>query len=244
MIVIPAIDLRGGRVVRLHQGRADEARVYADDAVDVARSWARQGAEWIHVVDLDGAFSGAPRNRTIVGRIVREIDVPIELGGGLRRWDDIERALALGVGRVVLGTAALADDALLARAVAAYCDRIAVGLDARGGRIRTEGWTTDSGSHIEQAIDRLEAIGVARVVYTDIARDGALRGPNIEATSRLAEATSMRVIASGGVSRVQDLARLAEVSARAGGGIEAAIVGKALYERRFTLADAITEARR
>lgn len=243
MIVIPAIDLKEGRVVRLHQGRAERCNVYGGAPLDVAETWVGQGAEWIHVVDLDGAFTGSRAHRAIVKRLARSVDARIELGGGIRGMDDIEDALSLGVARVVLGTIARTDPTIVERAVAVYGDRIAVGIDADEGRVRIAGWRTDSGERVADAAARLERLGVSRVIYTDIARDGAMTGPNVDATLRLASATSMNVIASGGVGRLEDLVRLAAAANAGGATIEGVIVGRALYENRFTLVDAIEATR-
>ena len=241
MLVLPAIDLKGGAVVRLRQGRAERETRYASDPVAVGREWQEQGARWLHVVDLDGAFSGRPKHLALLQQMVNAIDVPIQFGGGLRTRDNIERALTIGAARVILGSVALTDPDLLNSAVEQHEERIAVAIDGRGGKVSISGWQEDREASPVELASRLKAAGIARIVYTDITRDGTLKGPNVEATKRVAQETGLAVIASGGVSTLDDIRRLAQLQAV---GVEGVIVGKALYERRFTLAEAIAAARR
>jgi phosphoribosylformimino-5-aminoimidazole carboxamide ribotide isomerase len=237
MIILPAIDLRDGRCVRLSQGRKDSAKVYDGDPVDVAKAFAASGAEMLHVVDLDGAFAEPnSANRLKLREIIRAVDVPIQFGGGLRRSQDVAQVIELGVTRAVLGTIAVeAPETLIEMIRRLGARHIAVGIDAQKGRVVTHGWEQTesiSGLTLAQTVARL---GVERIIYTDVARDGMLHGPNIEQT-RLIAGTGVKVTASGGVSSLQDLKDLQAVSDI---GIDSVIVGKALYEKRFTLEEAL-----
>ena len=237
MIILPAIDLRGGRCVRLTQGRKDSAKVYDGYPVDVAKAFAASGAEMLHVVDLDGAFAEPnSANRRVLREIIRAVDIPIQFGGGLRRSKDVEQVIKLGVTRVVLGTVAAESPEILIEMVRRLGSRhIAVGIDAQKGRVVTHGWEqTESISALTLA-HRVAGLGVERVVYTDVARDGMLHGPNIKQT-RLIAGAGVKVTASGGVSSLQDLKDLQAVSDI---GIDSVIVGKAFYEKRFTLEEAL-----
>jgi phosphoribosylformimino-5-aminoimidazole carboxamide ribotide isomerase len=234
VILYPAIDLKGGRCVRLRRGDMKAATVFNADPAAQAREFAAAGAEWIHVVDLDGAFAGQPVNEPAVEAILAAIPIPCQLGGGVRDRATIDRWLGRGVSRVVLGTLALKEPALVKRVCRRHPDRIAVGLDARNGRIAVEGWArTAEVTALELGL-RFEDAGVAAIIYTDIDRDGVLEGPNVAATAELARALSTPVIASGGVSSLDDLRALA-----ATGVIAGAIIGRALYEGRIDLAEAI-----
>lgn len=232
--LLPAVDIRGGRAVRLVQGKADAETVYDDDPVAAARRWVDQGSEWLHVVDLDAAFEGDPRNRHLIADICAATGAQVQASGGIRTLDDIARSIGYGAARVVIGTMALEDPAFVGEALAAHGDRIVVGLDADGTTLRARGWTTEGGDLFE-ALAQLTALGVQRFVFTDIARDGMLGGPNLERLAQVAEATSARLTASGGVSSLEDLERLAGVHPR----VDEVIVGKALYTGRFTVADAL-----
>lgn len=236
MLTIPAIDLRGGAVVRLLRGRFDRETRYDADPVAVARRWREAGATWIHIVDLDGARAGRPSQLDVVRRIVTAVGGPIQLGGGLRTPSDIDAALHAGVDRVVCGSAVLSDLDVVAAAAARHGDRVAAAIDGRHGRVSIGGWTREADvSPVDLAI-RLRDAGIVRIVYTDITRDGTMDGPNVDATCRIARQSGCAVIASGGVSSLDDLrtlARLDEV------GVEGAIVGRALYEGRFTLPEAV-----
>lgn len=240
MLVIPAIDLKDGTVVRLHQGQAEQVTHYSCDPVSVAREWNGQGAKWMHVVDLDGAFFGCPKHLAVLERMVKASDTPIEFGGGLRSLLDIEHALRIGVARVILGSAALTNPELVREVVKRYGERIAVAVDVREGKVRTAGWQEESGNSPLDAVQRLKSAGIERIIYTDIQRDGTMRGPNIEATKQIAIDSGLKVIASGGVSTLDDIRRLKHLQEL---GVEGVIVGKALYEKRFTLTEAIQAAR-
>ena len=236
MIVIPAIDLKHGQCVRLLQGRKTDVTVYHDDAVAVAKEFASAGAQMIHVVDLDGAFSGAgSANREVVKRIVAAVDVAIEFGGGIRTLEDVAELCEAGVARVVLGTVAAETPELLQDFVDRFGARICVGIDARDGHVMTRGWEAASPVMAVELAHAVAACGVKRIVYTDIARDGMLVGPNIEQTLAVAQAADVKVTASGGVSSLDDIRRL-----RAAGEprLDSVIVGKALYEGKFKLEEA------
>lgn len=237
MIILPAIDLRDGRCVRLTQGRKDSAKVYDGDPSDVAKAFAASGAEMLHVVDLDGAFAEPnSRNRQVLRDIIRAVEIPIQFGGGLRRTKDVEQVLELGITRAVVGTVAAKSPETLNEMIDRFGSRhIAAGIDAQQGRVVTHGWEqTESLSALTLA-ERVLGLGVERVIYTDVQRDGMLAGPNIEQTCLIAE-TGLKVTASGGVSSLLDLRDLRAVSSC---GIDSVIVGKALYEGRFTLEEAL-----
>lgn len=244
MIIFPAIDLRRGRCVRLRQGRAEAETVYDDDPAAVACRWVAEGAQWLHVVNLDGAFGdagsgmGQPINLQRLAEIREAVpSTPIQFGGGVRSVADVERSLALGATRVILGTVAVAQPAVVSEAIECLGpERIVVGIDARGGQVATHGWRQTSETTAVALGQAMRQQGVLRVVYTDIARDGMLSGVNVEATAALARATGLRVIASGGVASVVDVRRL---KARAVDGIEGVIVGQALYTGAFSLAAAL-----
>jgi phosphoribosylformimino-5-aminoimidazole carboxamide ribotide isomerase len=232
--VIPAIDVLGGRCVRLAQGDYARATVYRDDPAEQAAEFAAQPIRRLHVVDLDGAREGRPRNADAIRRIVASVgSLPVQMGGGLRSLEAIDAALALGVDRVVLGTAALRSPELLASACRRHPGRIAVGIDARDGRVAVEGWLETTGTLALDLGKRARDAGAAAIVYTDIARDGMLSGPNLEATAALAEGVGLPVIASGGIGSEDDLARAAALAPR---GLAGAIVGRALYTGAVDLA--------
>jgi phosphoribosyl isomerase A len=238
LTLYPAIDIQDGRAVRLVQGREDSATVYDEDPVAAAQRWAEQGAEWLHVVDLDAAFHGEPRNRHLIADIIEATGVPVQASGGIRSLADLDASIGYGASRVVIGTMALEDPALVAEAVARHGDKVAVGLDADGTTLRARGWTRSSGDLFE-ALSRFSEMGIARVVFTDIARDGMLSGPNLDRLRQVAEVTTAHVTASGGVSSLDDLRALATAHER----VDGAVVGKALYADRFTLAEALRAIR-
>ena len=229
MLLYPAIDLMHGQAVRLRQGRAEDKTVYSDDPAAVARAWAERGGDWLHIVDLDAAFSGEQSNLDIVGRIAREAAVPVQLGGGLRDEAAIERALAAGVARVVIGTRAAESPDFVARAVQRFGgDKIAVGIDARDGMVAVKGWTRTTGVSALDLARGAAAAGAAAIIYTDIATDGMLQGPNFAATAEIVRAVPAGVIASGGVSSAADLVKLEHI-----GGLAGAIIGRALFDGRI-----------
>ncbi len=237
LTLYPAIDLRDGRAVRLRRGDYADETVYDDDPVGVARRFAAEGAEWLHVVDLDAALDGEPRNRHLVEAIVAATGLPVQASGGVRSMDDLDQRIAAGASRVVLGTMALEEPAFVGAAVARHGDKVAVGLDAQGRRLKARGWTTEVGD-LFSALHHFTLQGVARFVFTDIERDGMLAGPNVERLVEVAEATTARITASGGVATLDDLRTLATAHER----VDAAIVGKALYAGRMTLPQALAAA--
>ena len=238
MILYPAIDIRGGQAVRLLQGDYARETAYDADPVDAATRWAGEGAEFLHVVDLDGAKAGEPRNLEAVRRIAAAVECPIQVGGGLREKEAIEAVLAAGAARVVIGTAALRDPEFLDAAVAAHGERVVVSVDARGGKVSLSGWTETTGRDVAETVTELSERGVGRFLCTEIDVDGTMEGPALRELGRIATATSARVIASGGVGDLPDLEALALAGTLAP-NIEGAIVGRALYERRFTVAEGI-----
>lgn len=237
MTVYPAIDLKGGRCVRLAQGRADQETAYSDDPLEVAEGFRAAGAQWIHLVDLDGAFTGEMRNLEAVGRIAA-LGVAVQFGGGLRTPEAVAEVLGRGVRRAVIGTRAAESDAFVAELVREHGERIAVGIDAKDGKVAVRGWVGTTGADALALARRMEAAGVRTLIHTDVATDGMLSGPNLEAQEAMLGAVSCRVIASGGVGRREDVAALAALAGRHP-GLEGVIVGRALYERRVDLRDLI-----
>ena len=237
MLIFPAIDLYEGRAVRLYKGDYARMTVYSDDPVAVARDFKAQGAAQMHTVDLEGARDGGTPNLGTIERIVRETGLFVECGGGLRDMAAIDRAFSAGVGRVILGTAAVSDPALLAEAVGKYGEKIAVGADLRDGRVAIRGWREDSGLTAEDFLRRIEALGVRTVICTDISRDGAMRGANAELYERLQRDFGLELIASGGVSSLEDVRRLRTL------GLYGAIIGKAYYTGDIDLREAVEAAR-
>ena len=234
MILLPAVDIRDGRAVRLRQGDFADETVYADDPLEAARSFVEAGARFLHVVDLDGAREGEPVNLPHVERIAGELDVPVELGGGLRSIASIRRALAAGAARVVLGTAAFTDPDLLDEALSAFTSRVLVGVDVRGGQVSVAAWTRETQARGEDAIRRLQQQGATRFVYTNVDRDGMLEGPDLEEVRRVAEAVRGRFLYSGGIGSLEELVALRELRLVNLAGV---ISGKALYEGRFTVGE-------
>lgn len=232
MLVIPAIDLRDGKCVRLYQGSYEQETVYFDDPVKMAKLWRVQNARVLHVVDLDAARGDGGHNREVVRRIAGELDIPVQLGGGVRTMEDVEEALDLGVYRVIIGTTAVRDPEFVSEAVNRFtCNRIVVGIDARNGEVRVEGWTEGSGIDALDLAHDMEERGVRRIIYTDISRDGTLQGPNVEAYRALGQRlTKARITASGGVGGYRDLVRLKELCPYR---VDSVIIGRALYENRF-----------
>lgn len=234
MILYPAIDLKDGQAVRLYKGEMDKATVFHDHPASQALAFEKAGCEWIHLVDLNGAFAGAPVNRNTVNDILASVSVPCQLGGGIRDMATIEAWVDRGLSRVILGTVAVENPALVREAARLFPGKIAVGLDAREGRVATRGWATETDVVVTDLAKQFEDDGIAAIIYTDINRDGAMGGPNIAATEALAQTVNIPVIASGGVSSMQDLHDL-----KASGIISGAISGRALYDGAIDLADAL-----
>jgi phosphoribosylformimino-5-aminoimidazole carboxamide ribotide isomerase len=240
VILYPAIDIRGGKAVRLLQGDYERETTYDADPVDAAKRWAEEGAEFLHVVDLDGAKAGEPRNLDAVRRIAAAVDCPIQVGGGLRDADSVAAVLEAGARRVVIGTAALRDPRFLEAALAADGERVVVSVDTRGGKVSLAGWTETSDVEAPAAVAELTKRGVQRFLCTAIEVDGTMQGPAIDQLNQIAAATSAQVIASGGVG---DLSHLEQLARDSPPNIEGAIVGRALYEREFTVAQGISALR-
>lgn len=241
MIVIPAIDLKEGKCVRLEQGLMERDTVFCDNPAEQALEWERQGGGLLHIVDLDGAFAGVPKNRSAIEAIVKVVRIPTQLGGGVRDLSTIEAYLSLGVGRVILGTAAQRNPELVAEACKLFPGRIVVGIDAKNGMVAVQGWAEVTGSTAVELARKFEGYGVAAVIYTDISRDGMMQGPNIVATKELAEAITIPVIASGGVSSLKDIENLLAIEAS---GIAGVITGKAIYTGAIRLAEAVALTKR
>lgn len=236
MILYPAIDIRGGQAVRLLQGDYERETAYDADPVDAARRWADEGAEFLHVVDLDGAKAGTPQNLSAMQRIAAAVECPIQVGGGLRDAESVASILDAGAERVVIGTAALRDPEFLATAVDEHSDRIVVSVDGRNGKVSLAGWTETGDVDVAEAVSDLSKRGVTRFLCTAIEVDGTMEGPAIDELNRIAATTKAHVIASGGVG---DLSHLEALTRNAAPNVEGAIVGRALYERKFTVAEAI-----
>ncbi|MBW1955899.1 MAG: 1-(5-phosphoribosyl)-5-[(5-phosphoribosylamino)methylideneamino]imidazole-4-carboxamide isomerase [Deltaproteobacteria bacterium] len=241
MIIIPAIDIKGGKCVRLKQGRREEETVFSNDPVQTARHWVDAGAEWLHVVDLDGAFEKCPVSQSIVKRIRESVRVPIQVGGGIRDEDAISMYMDMGVDRVILGTTALSNPDRVEQAMARYPGRIAVGIDAKEGWVAVEGWTRATRIQATALARRFDGLGLSAIIFTDIHRDGMQTGPNIEATRAFASAISTPVIASGGVSSLEDIRNLLSLEHA---GVAGVITGKALYSGSLDLAEAIRIGKR
>jgi phosphoribosylformimino-5-aminoimidazole carboxamide ribotide isomerase len=238
VLVIPAIDLKDGRCVRLRQGDLHRETVYSDDPPAMARQWADRGARFLHLVDLNGAVDGNPKNLSAIEAIVRAVSIPVQVGGGIRSSDTIKRYLSIGVSRVVLGTAVLEQPALLDRACADFPRQVLVGIDARNGQVAVRGWTSLSGVTTHSLLDRLKGYDLSGIIYTDISRDGMLEGPNVADLVEVAARSPVPVIASGGVSRVEDVRAIKAIGPRVSG----VIIGKALYDGKLDLREALAAA--
>ncbi len=236
MLIIPAVDIKGGRCVRLLQGRKDSETVFSDDPSLMAARWEREGAEILHVVDLDGAFERSPQNVEAIKGILDKVNIPIQLGGGLRTMDTISMYLDLGAARVIVGTEAIRSPGLVEEACQAYPGRIIVGIDARGGMVAVDGWTETTEREAIDVAKSFETCDLAAIVFTDIDRDGMQTGPSIDQTRRLAESVSIPIIASGGVSNIDDIKSLLPLEAV---GVQGVITGRALYSGALDLKEAL-----
>ena len=231
ILIVPAIDLSDGKCVRLIQGVAGTEKIYCDDPVKMAILWRGENFKIIHVVDLDGAFGGSMKNFDVIERMVNAVDIPIQVGGGIRSFEQCQQLFDLGVSRVVVGTIAIENPDLLQRMIETFSARkVTIGIDAKNGIVKTKGWTEDTGITAVSLGLNMKQLGVERIVYTDIARDGMMTGPNIDAIRSLAQKTGLRITASGGVSGYKDLTALAALEPY---GVDSVIVGKALYENKF-----------
>ncbi len=240
MLVIPAIDLKAGRCVRLYQGDMDRATIYSDNPVATALRWQSEGAERLHIVDLDGAVSGAGVNTAVIEQICQALTIPVQVGGGIRSLDAIERLLSRGVARVILGTVAYRQPEVVATACQRFPGHITVGIDARAGKVAVQGWTEATELEASALARRCAGVGVSEIVYTDIARDGTEQGVNLDATLALARSVPLPIIASGGVASVRDIERLVPLESE---GIVGVLIGRALYTGAVKLAEAIAVAR-
>ena len=237
MIIFPAIDLKSGECVRLYQGEFSSSEVVGENPLEVALSFLEQGAEYLHMVDLDGAMSGTIGNANSINKVIKDIKIPIQLGGGIRSLDTIEMLLKKGLSRVILGTAALNNPSLVKEAVIKFGDKIAIGIDARDGYVAVEGWQTSSKIEYIDFAKQMESIGVKTIIFTDISRDGTLSGPNFYATGEINRKVTCNIIASGGMSDIKDIKELRKMN------LYGAIIGKALYCGNISLKEAIFEGR-
>ena len=239
MIIFPAIDIRGGKCVRLEEGRFDRETVFAENPLDAARRWVEAGTQWLHIVDLDGARAGKPVNLTAISEIARTFDVKVQLGGGIRTLETAEQVLAAGVNRLILGSVAARSPELVEQLCSRYGEKIVIGIDARDGEVAVDGWEKSGLLRVAELALLMKQVGAKRIIYTDISRDGMLTGVNVEATVRLARGLSVPVIASGGVASLDDVDALCAIEHE---GIDAAIVGRAIYEGALDFAAAQARA--
>ena len=240
MIIYPAIDIRGGRCVRLTEGRFDAETVFADDPAQMALKWAGLGAEFLHLVDLDGALAGEGKNVPVIERILKSVNIPVQLGGGIRNLATIEKLLDLGVTRLILGSAAVKNPELVQEACKKYPGHIAVGIDAKNGEVAIAGWGQGSGVAATELAKKMASFGVETIIYTDISRDGMLSGVNVESTAALARACGVPIIASGGVASIEDIRRVKAVESD---GVQGCIIGKAIYTGAVDLKEALALAK-
>lgn len=240
MLILPAIDLRGGNCVRLVKGDFKQETIYSEHPEEIALRWEGEGAEFLHVVDLDGALAGEPQNMDAIKRILQAVKIPVEVGGGIRSMESIDRLISIGVSRVILGSVAVHKEELVREACSAYGNRIVVGIDAKNGIVATDGWEKSASISAVELAKKLGAFGLETIIYTDISRDGTLSGVNVTETAHLARASGIKVIASGGVKSISDIE---ELKKRECDGIIGVIVGKSIYEGTLSLTEAIAASR-
>lgn len=240
MIIFPAIDIRGGKCVRLLKGDFNQETVFSDSPADMARKWQAQGAEYLHLVDLDGALAGSSQNLNAIEEILQAVDIPTELGGGIRSMEQIDQLLAMGITRVILGSVAVKNPDLVREACTKYGERIVVGIDAKDGIVAVEGWGKSGNIGVIELAQKMKEAGVKTIIYTDISRDGTLSGVNVEATVKLAQESGVKIVASGGVKSLEDIKALKKQEAV---GIEGVIAGKSIYMGTLDLAAAIKIAK-
>ncbi len=238
MFIIPAIDLKDGSCVRLLQGRAEDATVYSDNPVETAKKWRAAGAELLHIVDLDGAFSGEQKNLDSIKAIRGSVDMTLEVGGGIRTMETIDLLVSLGIDRIILGTVAAKDPEFLRKACERHPGKIIAGIDAKDGKVAIKGWVETTGQEATELAKKMKEAGASGIIYTDISRDGMLTGPNFEATEKMARSIELPVIASGGISSIEDIKKLLQIK-----GLWGAITGKAIYTGRLDVAEAIKLAK-
>ena len=236
MLIIPAIDIKSGKCVRLFQGRMDKETVYSDDPVSVAKRWEDEGAEFLHIVDLDGAVSGVPKNKEIIGNIIKSVKIPLEVGGGVRNIETIKEYFSIGAKKVVIGTVAWENPILISEVCKVFPERIIVGIDAKNGNVAVRGWEDVTDTSASELAKRFEGMGISGIIYTDISRDGTLSGPNIDSIKFFAKSISIPVIASGGVSDINDIKNIMKLKKH---GVDGVIIGKALYSGSVNLREAI-----
>ncbi len=241
MLVIPAIDIRGGNCVRLVQGRLEEETIFSKDPVFIAKLWQAQGAERLHIVDLDGAFSGMIRNLDVIKRIVKELNIPVQVGGGIRNLNIIRKMLDIGIDKVILGTAAIYNPDMLKKAISKYKNRIVVSIDMLGGKVKIAGWKETTSVSVLSLAESMEELQVKQIILTDIKRDGTLAGPNIRNIKMLTQKIKPSIIVSGGISSIKDVKRVKELE---GMGVIGMIIGKALYMEKIDLREAIRIAKK
>jgi phosphoribosylformimino-5-aminoimidazole carboxamide ribotide isomerase len=233
VILFPAIDIKNGKCVRLTQGDYNKETIYSTSPADMAKKWVTKGAEYLHIVDLDGAKTGASANKDVISRITGSVTIPVQIGGGIRSMQTVESYMQAGVSRVIIGTAAINDRDFLTQAVSTYKEKIAVSIDARNGNVATNGWTETSEVKAVDLVKELETLGVETIIYTDILKDGMLKGPNFEELRTINDATSVNVIASGGVTTIDDIRKLKS------GKLYGVIIGKALYDGTLSFEEAL-----
>ena len=236
MLIIPAIDIKGGRCVRLFQGRMEQETVYSDDPVSVAKRWEDEGAEFLHIVDLDGAVSGVPKNKEIIESIIKSVKIPLEVGGGIRNIETIKEYFSIGAKKVVIGTVTWENPILISEVCKVFPERIIVGIDAKNGNVAVRGWEDVTDTSASELAKRFEGMGISGIIYTDISRDGTLSGPNIDSIKFFAKSISIPVIASGGVSDINDIKNIMKLKKH---GVDGVIIGKALYSGSVNLREAI-----
>ncbi|MFQ5588364.1 MAG: 1-(5-phosphoribosyl)-5-[(5-phosphoribosylamino)methylideneamino]imidazole-4-carboxamide isomerase [Nitrospiria bacterium] len=239
MILIPAIDIKGGRCVRLRQGEFNDETVYGDDPVEMARRWAGEGAEKLHLVDLDGAVQGSPAAYGVIERVIKSVSIPVQVGGGIRYLQDMDRYLSAGAAAVILGTVALKEPLTLKEACLSFQNKIIVGIDSRKGKVAVQGWTEQREETVTELALQMEKAGAAALILTDIEKDGMLEGPNVGLMEEVSRAVNIPVIASGGVTTLEQIQRLSKIP-----GVDGAIMGKALYEGRISLKAAIAAGKK
>ncbi len=236
MMIIPAIDLRGGQCVRLEQGKLEQETIYSKDPVFIAKLFQAKGAKRLHIIDLDGAFSGAVQNLEIIEKICKEVNMPVQVGGGMRKMEMIDRVIGAGASKVLLGTIAITDAPLLEEALKKYGDKIIVAIDAKKGKISIGGWKDDTEINAVALAKKMKEAGVKEILYTDIARDGMMEGPNLKGIKTIAQKGGVAVIAAGGISTIKDVEKINELAEF---GVEGMVIGKALYTETIKLEDAV-----